>query len=144
MAQLAFRNALGRIGINGIAKTLIGYIGASIGLRVDVEALTTRIVMIFVFSLLNSLLLYLIMRRLLGLETHELLWRHELLRAGVNTAVAVPLFFLMAQQPWWLYLISLAALIALSSWSATIAATRSSSGCAMPACRAGRRTGSAR
>ncbi len=85
----------GRIGINGIAKTLIGYIGASIGLRVDVEALTTRIVMIFVFSLLNSLLLYLIMRRLLGLETHELLWRHELLRAGVNTAVAVPLFFLL-------------------------------------------------
>lgn len=83
------------IGINGIAKTLIGYIGASIGLQVDVEALTTRILMNFLFSLLNSLLLYLILRRLLGLESHQLLWRHELLRACVNTAVAVPLFFLL-------------------------------------------------
>lgn len=39
-----------------------------------------------------------------------------------GTMLAVPLFFLMASQPWWLYLISLAALIALSTWSATVAA----------------------
>lgn len=84
-----------RIGINGIAKTLIGYIGASIGLQVDVEALTTRVLMNFLFSLLNSLLLYLILRRLLGLAGHQLLWKHELLRAGVNTIVSIPLFFLL-------------------------------------------------
>ena len=81
------------IGVNGIAKTLIGYVAASIGLQIDVEALTTRVLMNFLFSLLNSLLLYLILRRLLGLETHQLLWRHELIRAAVNTAVAIPLFF---------------------------------------------------
>ena len=81
------------IGVNGIAKTLIGYIAASIGLQVDVEALTTRVLMNFLFSLLNSLLLYLILRHLLGMEGHQLLWRHELVRAGVNTAVAIPLFF---------------------------------------------------
>ena len=81
------------IGVNGLAKSVIGYIGASIGLRVDVEALTTRVLMNFIFSLLNSLLLYLIVRHLLGLGGHLLLWRHELLRAGVNTAVSIPLFF---------------------------------------------------
>ena len=48
--------------------------------------------MIFLFSLMNSLFLYLIIRRLLGLDTHQLLWRHELIRAAANTVVAIPLF----------------------------------------------------
>src|ERR1700733_13551254 len=41
------------LGINGIAKTIIGYAAASIGLQVDVEALSTRLLMNFVFSLLH-------------------------------------------------------------------------------------------
>ena len=81
------------IGVNGMSKTVVGYIAASIGLQVDVEASrTTRIVMNFLFSLLNSLLLFLIVRRLLGLNQEQLLWRHELLRAVANTAVAMPIF----------------------------------------------------
>ena len=83
------------IGVNGISKTVIGYIGASIGVRVDVDALTTRIFMLFVFSLLNSALLFLIVRHLLGLTGDHFLWRHELLRAAVNTTVALPLFYLL-------------------------------------------------
>src|ERR1700722_5449301 len=35
------------LGINGIAKTIIGYSAASIGLQVDVEALSTRLLMNF-------------------------------------------------------------------------------------------------
>ena len=80
------------IGVNGMSKTVVGYIAASIGLQVDVEAWTTRIVMNLLFSLLNSLLLFLIVRRLLGLSQEQLLWRHELLRAMANTAVAMPIF----------------------------------------------------
>lgn len=80
------------IGINSLSKTLIGYIAASIGLQIDVEAITTRVVMIFLFSLLNSLFLYLIVRRLLGLEAHHFLWHRELIRATANTLVAIPLF----------------------------------------------------
>ena len=80
------------IGVNGIAKTLIGYIGASIGIQVDVEALTTRILMNFLFSLLNSVLLFFIVRRLLGLSSQQFIWKHELIRAVINTAVAVPIF----------------------------------------------------
>src|ERR1700712_856335 len=62
------------IGINGIAKTIIGYAAASIGLQIDVENLTTRILMNFGFSVLNSLLLFLINRRLIGLPGFHLLW----------------------------------------------------------------------
>lgn len=83
------------IGVNGISKTVIGYIGASIGLQVDVEALTTRALMNFLFSLTNSLLLFLILRRLLGLNSQEFSWQHELIRAAVSTAVAIPAFALL-------------------------------------------------
>lgn len=80
------------IGVNGMSKTVIGYVAASIGVQVDVEAWTTRVLMNFLFSLANSVLLYVIVRRLLGLSHEQLLWRHELLRAGINTVVAVPIF----------------------------------------------------
>ena len=80
------------IGVNGMSKTVIGYMAASIGVQVDVEAWTTRVAMNFLFSLINSVLLYLIVRRLLGLSHEHLLWRHELLRAGINTLVAIPIF----------------------------------------------------
>ncbi len=83
------------IGVNGVSKTLIGYIAASIGLQVDVEALTTRLVMNFVFSLLNSLLIFLIFRHLLGMPNFHLLWPRELLSATLNTAVALPVFALL-------------------------------------------------
>lgn len=80
------------IGVSGMSLTVIGYIAASIGVQVDVEAWTTRVVMNFLFSLGNSLLLFLIVRRLLGLGHEQLLWRHELLRAAINTVVAMPIF----------------------------------------------------
>ena len=48
------------IGVNGMAKSVIGYIASSIGVQVDVDNLTTRVVMNFGFSLLNSLILFLI------------------------------------------------------------------------------------
>jgi rod shape-determining protein MreD len=83
------------IGVNGMAKAVIGYAAASIGVQVDVENLTTRILMNFCFSILNSLLLFLINRRLLGLPGFHLLWVHELIRAAANTLIALPIFFLL-------------------------------------------------
>jgi rod shape-determining protein MreD len=83
------------IGVNGMAKATIGYIAASIGLQVDVESPLTRIVITFGFSLVNSVLLFLIDHRLLGLPEFHLLWGHELLRACANTVVAIPIFFLL-------------------------------------------------
>ena len=83
------------IGVNGLAKTLIGYFAASIGLQIDVENLTTRILINFGFSILNSILLFLIQRRLIGIPGFHLLWLHEILRAVINTIVAVPIFHLL-------------------------------------------------
>ena len=83
------------IGVNGMVKSVIGYIAASIGIQVDVESLGTRVLMNFGFFLIDSLLLYLINRRLLGLTSFHILWVHELLRAAINTVVAVPIFFLL-------------------------------------------------
>ena len=83
------------IGVNGMAKSVIGYIAASIGIQIDVENVTTRLLINFAFSLLNSGLLFLINRRLLGIPIFHLLWTHELLRAVINTLVALPIFFLL-------------------------------------------------
>jgi phosphatidylglycerophosphatase A len=38
-----------------------------------------------------------------------------------GTMLAVPLFWAMSFQPWWLYLLSLAALIALATWCSALA-----------------------
>ena len=83
------------IGVNGMAKCVIGYLAANIGVKVDVENVGTRTLMNFGFSLLNSVLLYLIQRRLLGVQTYHLLWARELVRAMATTVVAVPMFVLL-------------------------------------------------
>ncbi|RZU42633.1 rod shape-determining protein MreD [Edaphobacter modestus] len=83
------------IGVNGMAKSVIGYIAASIGIQVDVDNLTTRVVMNFAFSMLNSVLLFLIGRRLLGQAQLHMEWIQELLRALANTVIAIPVFLLL-------------------------------------------------
>ena len=84
------------IGVNGIAKSLIGYAAASLGSQIDVDNNTTRAVLTFGFSLLQSILIFLIERRLLGLTSFHMLWLHELVRAVVNTAVAMPIYLALA------------------------------------------------
>jgi len=83
------------IGINGMAKAVVGYAAASLGSRIDVENNATRGLLTFGFSLLQSMLLYLVERRLLGIRGFRLLWLHELLRAALNTVVAIPIFLLL-------------------------------------------------
>jgi rod shape-determining protein MreD len=80
------------IGVNGMAKSVIGYAAASLGSRIDVENTGTRAVLTFGFSFVQSVLLYLIERRLLGVRAFHVLWLHELIRAVVNTAVGVPIY----------------------------------------------------
>jgi rod shape-determining protein MreD len=83
------------IGINGMSKAVIGYIASSIGVQIDVENPITRLLMIFSFSMLQSAMLLFINRMLLGNPEHHVLWVHESIRAGVNTAVAIPLFLFL-------------------------------------------------
>jgi rod shape-determining protein MreD len=83
------------IGVNGMAKAIIGYAAASIGLKVDVENTITRAVMNFGFCLLQSAMLFVIERFLLGENNYALRWVHELLRAAINAGLALPIFFLL-------------------------------------------------
>jgi rod shape-determining protein MreD len=83
------------IGVNGITKSVIGYAAASIGLKVDVENNVTRLLMSFGFCLLQSAMLFVIERFLLGHGEYRLQWVHELIRAGVNAAAALPIFLLL-------------------------------------------------
>lgn len=82
-------------GVNGIAKAIVGYMGASLGFALDVDNIANRVLMNFIASLVQSGILYTITRRMLGDATVQLRPVHELIRAGVNTAVAIPLFALL-------------------------------------------------
>ena len=84
-----------QFGINGIAKAIIGYLAASIGFTVDLDNLINRIGLNFVLCLLQSAILFLIERFLVGAPDTRLQPLHELLRAVVNTAVAIPVFFFL-------------------------------------------------
>jgi rod shape-determining protein MreD len=83
------------IGVNGMAKSVIGYAAASLGSRIDVDNSITRGLLTFGFSLLQSGLLYLIERHLLGIRSFHILWLHELSRAVANTLVGVPIYLLL-------------------------------------------------
>ncbi len=82
------------IGVNGIAKALIGYLGASLGARIDTESPLTRLLLAFAFTLLHSAIFLLITRHLLGLEVGWS-WIHELIRGAVNALVGVALFVVL-------------------------------------------------
>lgn len=82
------------IGVNGMAKSIIGYAAASIGVRIDVENSITRLLLTGLFSVANSLLIYLIERRLLGFDM-QWLWLHEMAKMLANAVVAVGFFWFL-------------------------------------------------
>jgi rod shape-determining protein MreD len=82
------------IGINGVAKTIVGFLAASIGVRIDVENHTIRLLMTFLLSLLSSGLVMFVSRFLLGLEW-EWQWYTALFTALGNSLIAVVIFPLL-------------------------------------------------
>ncbi|MDE1156050.1 MAG: rod shape-determining protein MreD [Acidobacteriaceae bacterium] len=87
-------------GVFGIAKSIVGYLAASIGFAIDMDNLMNRAALTFVASLLQSVMQLLIERLMLGDKSWRVLplqgWPlHELLRAAVSVAVAIPLFLLL-------------------------------------------------
>ena len=82
------------IGVNGIAKAVVGYLAASIGVRIDTENHGARLLLGFLFTVVHSAIFLLITHRLLGLEV-DWSWLHELIRGVVNALVGVLLFALL-------------------------------------------------
>jgi rod shape-determining protein MreD len=88
-----FEDALSHyaIGINGIAKTTVGFLAASVGIRIDVDNHAVRVLLIFVLSLLSSSVYLFVSRFMLGL-TIEWSWLAELFRAVGNSVIALVSF----------------------------------------------------
>jgi rod shape-determining protein MreD len=82
------------IGINGVAKTIVGFLAASVGVRVAVENQTIRLALNFLLSLLSSGIVVFVYRFLLGLE-FQWQWYIELFSALGNSLIAIVLFPLL-------------------------------------------------
>jgi rod shape-determining protein MreD len=82
------------IGINGIAKTIAGFLAASVGVRIDVENHTIRLALNFLLSLLCSGIYLFIYRFLLGMDV-EWSWLTELMKGIGNSVIALILFPLL-------------------------------------------------
>jgi rod shape-determining protein MreD len=79
------------IGVNGVAKTVVGFIAASTGIRFDVENHALRVILNFVLSLLSSCIYYGVYRGMLGLEL-QWSWFTQLFIAIGNAVIALVLF----------------------------------------------------
>lgn len=79
------------IGINGVAKTLVGYLAASIGVLVNVENHVIRLILTFLLSLVGSTTYFFVVHFLLGL-TIDTNWLTELYKAFGNSLIALVLF----------------------------------------------------
>lgn len=82
------------IGLNGIAKTMVGFLAASVGIRIDVENHAIRVMMNFVLSLVSSAIYIFVSRFLLGLN-FDWRWLVELLKAVDNALIALVTFPLL-------------------------------------------------
>jgi len=91
-----FEDALSHhaIGINGIAKTVVGFLAASVGIRIDVENYTIRVLLNFLLSLLSSAIFLFVYRVLLGLDL-QWNWFTQLFIAIGNSVIALILFPLL-------------------------------------------------
>jgi rod shape-determining protein MreD len=88
-----FEDALSHhaIGLNGIAKSAVGFLAASVGVRIDVENFTIRVLLNFLLSLLSSAIYLFVYRVLLGVEL-EWNWLVQLYVAIGNSIIALLLF----------------------------------------------------
>jgi rod shape-determining protein MreD len=91
-----FEDALSHhpIGVNGIAKTVVGFLAASVGVRIDVDNFTVRLLLLFLLSILASVICVFVTRFLLGMEL-EFTWFTELFKAIGNSVIAIVTFPLL-------------------------------------------------
>jgi rod shape-determining protein MreD len=82
------------IGIFGMVKTLVGYLAASLGVRLDTEHIAVRFGLGFFFCVCHQFLYWAVRRTLLG-DPAAFEYLQTLLAALSNGTLAVPLFYLL-------------------------------------------------
>ena len=80
------------IGLNGISKTLVGYIGSSIGARIDVEHPIARFLLTACFYLFHHAIFTLTSRLLLAQHDQRYITVPILIASVVNACIAIALF----------------------------------------------------
>jgi rod shape-determining protein MreD len=79
------------IGINGVADTVVGYIGSSLSVKLEVENAGSRLITIFGFKFLHDAISFLIQSRVVGAELmYQTRW--EIYSALANAVIGVVLF----------------------------------------------------
>lgn len=79
------------IGLNGIAKTMVGFLASSLGVRIDVDVPGSRFLMTVIFSLVHRML-YVVIDRGLVAANEPWNWRFTLMSALANGLMSVLLF----------------------------------------------------
>src|SRR5215831_5073226 len=79
------------IGLNGIAKTMIGYLASSLGVRIDVENPGSRFLMTFAFCLVHRII-YMTINLGLVSANEPWFWGRTLVQAVANGVLSVILF----------------------------------------------------
>lgn len=82
------------IGIYGIAKTISGYMAASVGVRIDVQNTIIRVMLNFSLTVLCSAIYLFIYRVLLGME-FSWNWPNTLIQSVGNSILALFIFPLL-------------------------------------------------
>ncbi len=82
------------IGIYGIAKTVVGYLASSLGVKLDVENAGTRFLVTLGFYLVHEAVYFTVARGMVNL-TMNWSWSHDI-RAGLaNAVLGVGLYFVL-------------------------------------------------
>lgn len=82
------------IGVYGIAKTVVGFGASSLGVKLDVESIGTRLLVTTGFYVIHEVLYFLIARGMVRLDL-SWSWPHELGSAAANAILGVFLFALL-------------------------------------------------
>lgn len=82
------------LGVFGIGKSVVGYLAASLGVRIDTENHGTRLLVVCASTLLHGGIIWLLQHRMLA-QPVEWQWLREVIRAVVNALVGVVLFALL-------------------------------------------------
>jgi rod shape-determining protein MreD len=82
------------LGINGVAKAVVGYLAASVSTRLDVDSAGTRFLLVFGFTWIHTFIYVAIIHFMVGLQI-EFHWLYQLLRAVINSILALGIFALL-------------------------------------------------
>jgi rod shape-determining protein MreD len=82
------------IGVNGIAKTIVGYLASSLGVKIDVEQPGSRFLLTFIFYLVHQAIYFGIMRGLAN-EPVNWSWTHLLIGGLLSALLAIVAFIFL-------------------------------------------------